>query len=361
VPIEFRCHTCNRLLRTPDDSAGKPAKCPQCTAVLTVPVSSTSEEPTPKRTASPPTALPAGANPFAAADGGAGSQPNPFAAADGGVGSQPNPYASPTTFASEPKPELAGTDGLVQTRIDFGDVLGLAWNMFTTNFGICLLFGLICFGINMGSTVINLPLQFAPQMAGNEPIAIIGSLIIQTGIGILFQAFIFCLMVMFGLLLLRGNVSPLSEIWKLGPHFLPVALGYFVITLGVWVAIVIGAVPVGLLVASGDESLQIAAVIVGINLGLLLLIGYIYLLISVMLTFHFVVDRRLGLFDAVRTSMQFMRGNRLTALAIGLVVSVITPFVVIFTCFLGSIAVTPFMALVWTAIYLKATGQPVVA
>ena len=347
MPIEFRCHTCNRLLRTPDDSAGKPAKCPQCSAVLTVPVSSTSEEPTPKRTASPPTALPAGANPFAAADGGSGSQPNP--------------YASPTTFASEPKPELAGTDGLVQTRIDFGDVLGLAWNMFTTNFGICLLFGLICFGINIGSTVINLPLQFAPQMAGNEPIAIIGSFVIQTGIGILFQAFIFCLMVMFGLLLLRGNVSPLSEIWKLGPYFLPVALGNFVITLGAWVAIVIGAVPVGLLVASGDESLQIAAVIVGISLGLLLLIGYIYLLISVMLTFHFVVDRRLGLFDAVRTSMQFMRGNRLTALAIGLVVSVITPFVVIFTCLLGSIAVTPFMALVWTAIYLKATGQPVVA
>jgi len=37
MPIEFHCTQCNRLLRTPDNSVGKQAKCPECGTVLTVP------------------------------------------------------------------------------------------------------------------------------------------------------------------------------------------------------------------------------------------------------------------------------------------------------------------------------------
>ena len=37
MPIEFRCTGCQRLLRTADDSVGKPAKCPECGAIVTVP------------------------------------------------------------------------------------------------------------------------------------------------------------------------------------------------------------------------------------------------------------------------------------------------------------------------------------
>ncbi len=37
MPIEFRCDQCGQLLRTPDDSAGKSAKCPACGAVRQVP------------------------------------------------------------------------------------------------------------------------------------------------------------------------------------------------------------------------------------------------------------------------------------------------------------------------------------
>lgn len=41
MPIEFYCTQCNRLLRTPDDSVGKQAKCPECSAILVVPPAST--------------------------------------------------------------------------------------------------------------------------------------------------------------------------------------------------------------------------------------------------------------------------------------------------------------------------------
>ena len=37
MPIEFRCTRCDKLLRTPDDAAGKQAKCPECGAILAIP------------------------------------------------------------------------------------------------------------------------------------------------------------------------------------------------------------------------------------------------------------------------------------------------------------------------------------
>ena len=37
MPIEFRCTQCGRLLRTPDDTAGKQAQCPACGTLSTIP------------------------------------------------------------------------------------------------------------------------------------------------------------------------------------------------------------------------------------------------------------------------------------------------------------------------------------
>ena len=41
--IKFRCHSCNQKIGTPDDYAGKKAKCPKCHGVLTVPQGTASE------------------------------------------------------------------------------------------------------------------------------------------------------------------------------------------------------------------------------------------------------------------------------------------------------------------------------
>ena len=37
MALEFRCAGCSKLLRTPDESAGKKAKCPQCGEIVDVP------------------------------------------------------------------------------------------------------------------------------------------------------------------------------------------------------------------------------------------------------------------------------------------------------------------------------------
>ena len=48
-PIEFRCSSCQKLLRVTAAAAGKPAQCPECGAIVTVP-----EAPPPRRVTAPP-------------------------------------------------------------------------------------------------------------------------------------------------------------------------------------------------------------------------------------------------------------------------------------------------------------------
>jgi phage FluMu protein Com len=94
MPIEFRCSQCNQLLRVPDDSAGKSARCPKCQALMTVPAAADANLPfalVQPLAGSPPPPKPPPDNPF-----GDYASASPFAApAAGGL----NPYASPAGAA----------------------------------------------------------------------------------------------------------------------------------------------------------------------------------------------------------------------------------------------------------------------
>jgi hypothetical protein len=73
MPIEFRCTQCGRLLRTPDDSAGRQAKCPECGNVQVIPGPSA---PPPLPPSVPPEAAPV-ESPFGGAvPPGGGYDPN---------------------------------------------------------------------------------------------------------------------------------------------------------------------------------------------------------------------------------------------------------------------------------------------
>ena len=80
MPIEFRCTSCDKLLRTADETAGQQAKCPACGAVMSVP--ETSEA-----------ARPAAASPFG------GENPFESASVDR-QGEEVNPYEAPAEYAS---------------------------------------------------------------------------------------------------------------------------------------------------------------------------------------------------------------------------------------------------------------------
>jgi phage FluMu protein Com len=103
MPIEFQCAQCSKVLRVPDGSAGKKAKCPSCAAIVEVPAATA--QPTDDEYKVAPLGQPSSPAP----------DPNPFADAKG---SSPfaeksfdpkNPYASPS-YSSVTKPGLSGSD-----------------------------------------------------------------------------------------------------------------------------------------------------------------------------------------------------------------------------------------------------------
>ena len=63
MPIEFQCAACQTAIRTPDGTEGKPARCPQCGAVVTVP--QTEDVVRAEAVTYQPTAAPRSANPYA--------------------------------------------------------------------------------------------------------------------------------------------------------------------------------------------------------------------------------------------------------------------------------------------------------
>jgi hypothetical protein len=103
MPIEFRCPGCSKLLRTPDESAGKKARCPDCGTIADVPVST----PLPGGVAPAPPEL---TSPFAAPSSPFTTAPTSVPPDDGAV----NPYASPTvaTGPDLPPPSAAERSGL---------------------------------------------------------------------------------------------------------------------------------------------------------------------------------------------------------------------------------------------------------
>ena len=95
VPIEFHCPQCQHRLRTPDDSAGKQSRCPQCGHVQAIPkpgrfgADDSEFEPLPAE------------NPFDVEPAATARRPteNPFADAPRSAAS--NPYAAPLSVSGD--------------------------------------------------------------------------------------------------------------------------------------------------------------------------------------------------------------------------------------------------------------------
>jgi hypothetical protein len=100
MPIEFSCSACQTKVRTPDDSAGKMARCPKCGATLQIPAASQASASPAGFAPPPPGFSPLGSSPPGGKSLGPqlAPAPNPFSdqASPQGV----NPYQSPTNYVS---------------------------------------------------------------------------------------------------------------------------------------------------------------------------------------------------------------------------------------------------------------------
>ena len=146
MAIEFRCSQCNQLLRVPDDSAGKNARCPKCQSLMTVPAAST---PAIAPAASSAPAAPASTNPFAG--GGLPPPPkpamNPFGDAAAATTAL-NPYASPAGGAAYNTSAFATADGPIgNVVVPLDPIMSHAWRVWQANIGILVGVTLIVMGI----------------------------------------------------------------------------------------------------------------------------------------------------------------------------------------------------------------------
>ena len=121
MPIEFRCTQCNRLLRTPDDAAGRQATCPQCGATLTIPTLGEGAAAPPAEPGPTPPAS-GELSPFGP------SVPPPGAGEAPGPQPPPSPSPSPTQPPEyEYQRAAGGTDGKALASLILGISSMIVW------------------------------------------------------------------------------------------------------------------------------------------------------------------------------------------------------------------------------------------
>lgn len=148
MPIEFRCDRCQKLLRVPDNSAGKQSRCPHCKSVQAIPESTASASlharpnPPPSSSNSPNSSEPSFSPPssnsgqsYSATSHPSSSYSSSYSPSSGSY----NPYSSPPQSGSSSRFAIPHRGGLVLG-------MGIAAIIITLTMpfmGIQLIFGII--------------------------------------------------------------------------------------------------------------------------------------------------------------------------------------------------------------------------
>jgi hypothetical protein len=344
MPIEFNCTQCGKQLRTPDETAGRNAKCPQCGAIMQIPNFS---GPAPQQ---PPAFGPSpGQQPGASPFGLPPAQP----ADQGGW----NPYASPNiggesaTFGPS-----AAAAGIVPTRVEFGRVIDVSWQIYKTKVGFGALFALVLLVMGIVAYAAIVALGVGAAMAGKIP-GMPGQ-VAQPQIGLETYAFLFVFQVIamavgtwldLGIWrcfikVARGGPGELGDLFSGGKWLgrgLVIQVIFFV------VGIVCGL--------PGIFSDNPAIIWTGTIIGW---IAHIVLMLMFGLAPALVVDKDMTVGTALSTSMEIMRGNKLIGFLLVLVVSIAAWIFIAVTCLIGAFFAIPLLYLMRAVFYMHAAGQP---
>src|SRR5262245_42415572 len=193
MPIEFRCSQCNQLLRVPDDSAGKHARCPKCQALMMVPAAVGNVAGGAFQPAVPPPADTPLAYPNVAAGGAVPPQApppnNPFGEAaaspfGSGVYSQSaNPYASPAgAVLSQPISPLQSVP-INPRPVPAEAILNYAWEIWKNNLVLLvvttLVFIIITYAVNIPFGVMQVVFAQRGEQEASVAVQLLGSLVTQ--------------------------------------------------------------------------------------------------------------------------------------------------------------------------------------
>lgn len=334
MPIDFRCPQCNKLLRTPDGSAGKHAKCPQCglEVVIPAPVAAV-----PAGRAGNPLRSPAVPTPDVDAGceyqlRGAPNIPPPISAGHGqpgmrAEGAADNPFQASQVMSVGLADEL-GFEGhhrleMVFTKIDPIDVLRRTWNIFKKRFVECV----VAFLVVLLATFILYLLILA--------VGIVFAIVVDPGLAILLGVLVmiplpYYLMAgvhRFHLNVARGYSGALGDLFSGGRYILPLLFGGLIFSILA-------------------------------NLGfMLLVIPGIFVVLVLWPYALLIVDRNMDAISALGKAAEITKGNRISVFLVGLLCFVIALVVGLFTLGLGIVVIGPFVTLAMHVTYLMMTGQ----
>ena len=366
MTIEFHCPFCQKLLRTPDDKAGVNANCPGCGEVVTVPDAthetahadslSLNVEPVP-----PPAEVSGGVDPTVEESLDA---PGPR----GEIkicpmcGAEVKQAAKRCRFCGENfvQQKVEG----VPTRIEAGEVLSQAWEIFKTNFGILVGAWLVMFGIgmalNMLSQVVQMAIQFSVVGAGGQPPQGAGGpMMLAFGPAVIFGLLNFAvscyLQAGFNRLLLRvarGENAEIAELFSARRYFWRFLLGNLLFAVMIYVGPVLFAAGVVVLEAQNASPILIVA------LSLLLIPVFV---VGLMFWpfMYLIVDRDVGVIESFRRSRELMAGNYLACVVLGLA-AMGAQFAGLLACCVGVIFSTPFVMFLSAVAYCRMNGETVV-
>jgi phage FluMu protein Com len=222
-----------------------------------------------------------------------------------------------TASGVPPEAAAAMNRGFSPARIDLGNVLHTTWRIYTDNLWLCVLITLplVVVGAGQNGYAYYRHWNFEPADGLISLVLGIGSFWVTLGV----------LLMM--LKIARGEEVDAGDLFSAGPMLLP-AIGV--------------AILVGVMFALGCCLLVIPGII------LVLMFSQAILL---------VVDKRVGVVDALRMSMEATSGNKLTLLALYLLAVVGGAIAIAATCGLGWVFVHPFVTMLWCVSYLQMTGQ----
>jgi uncharacterized membrane protein len=300
MPIEFRCTHCDRLLRVPDGTEGKDAKCPQCGTIVIIP-----HRQPPPAPASPTPPV-----------------PPPFRETVA-LGDTPNPYQSPQAMGLA-TPQVQ--HGFQPTLIDFADVFSRTWEIYKRNLGACIAGTLVIFAC---SAVVNViaAVIYAAIESNMQGGALVAMWFLEQLINQAIGAFFWIGLILFLLNIARTETADFGLLFAGGPFFLFGAAVQIITTIAIMLGFVLLIVPGVILALMFSQSM------------------------------YMIVDQRADIMGALRMSMEATRGNKLTLLALYIVAGFGALLFTLLTCFIGAIFVWPFMALMTVVVYLGLTGQ----
>ncbi len=336
--IEFRCTKCGSLLRTPDETAGKMAKCPTCENVLPIPQTSTA--------GGPPPVQPPGGNPFAAP-----AAPNFPPASD-------NPYQSPA--AAPPGAAIdysaAGQVPITPSPLEVGEVMRRSWTIFKANAGMCIVGAIVVlvvqYAVQIASNLVVLPLGIAmPDQQLLLAVAQIASVFAVQ----VFSCWIALGQMRFFMRIARGGEPEIGDLFTGSMGFLAnlTAMIIYMVAVTALMLVCIGpGIAIGF--ATGDQTV---GMVVGIMGGLIAFVVLLYLVLTYGQFMYAIADRNVSAMESFRISSAIMSGNRMSLFVLGILISLVA-LLGLLACCVGMLVAIPYGWLCLTVAYLMMSGQP---